>query len=644
MPSRVFSQDVKWLFMNDSITKTTSTGYSGIFAPMLSFDDNSFISGYSFTDSTTINGTNYYNSSTLSRCLILDFDSTQNIKSVINVGLGKSFYLNSMDKDDQNNIYMLCTFRDSLYIDSLPMIKAHGGFDFVIIKYNRKGKLQWVKQMGTGIDDNINDLKVRNQKLVFRSQIMGNFYVGDSLIKFDNVKSSEIYIFQLNSAGQIDWYRIIQPNIFYRSCEVLGIDILGNGNIVGTAYGRGDFNYLLFDKDTVFNPVPNAQASDTYIVMFEIDGNNSKFIKEKIIAKGLGLALVEIAQNDDIFVLTTGISTAFGSKIAPSNYSSQVAKFDKGFNLKWVNCSYNINSNNKTTFNRGTLDSYGNLIVTGNNKAKRTYLDKTGNVYEDQTGDSNKFHSMILVFDNITGDLKWHMFEKGPKDDWFSMALIDNKGDLLFTGGLEGGPANFKLGNSIVKTNHYYITYIAKISNNHLLNLPSQLNATAISNNQINLQWADSTTGEERFVIERSMDGNTWALHDSVTANTVSYQDTALLSNTTYYYKVSPVTSFFRGSPTNVAQATTLNTNIASYSNNIYNTLSIYPNPVKDVLYIAYNGNPCQAILSELSGKVVRYYNLNSYNNTLDVHELSAGVYIIYLPAFNHTVKFVKVE
>ncbi len=68
---------------------------------------------------------------------------------------------------------------------------------------------------------------------------------------------------------------------------------------------------------------------------------------------------------------------------------------------------------------------------------------------------------------------------------------------------------------------------------------PGGLVATTVSQNQIDLTWADNSLDETGFRIERSPDGvGGWAEIGTVTADQTSYQSTGLLCETTYFYRV----------------------------------------------------------------------------------------------------------
>ncbi|MCJ7624719.1 MAG: fibronectin type III domain-containing protein, partial [Anaerolineaceae bacterium] len=71
------------------------------------------------------------------------------------------------------------------------------------------------------------------------------------------------------------------------------------------------------------------------------------------------------------------------------------------------------------------------------------------------------------------------------------------------------------------------------------LNAPTELAATAVSPDQIDLSWTDNSDDETAFHIERSLNGvSGWIEIDTVSGDSTSYQDTTLSCGTTYYYRV----------------------------------------------------------------------------------------------------------
>lgn len=84
---------------------------------------------------------------------------------------------------------------------------------------------------------------------------------------------------------------------------------------------------------------------------------------------------------------------------------------------------------------------------------------------------------------------------------------------------------------------------------------PSGLSAAPWSSTEIALAWADNSSDESSFQIERSPDGTAWAPLAAVTADTASVRDTGLASGTVYYYRVLACNGSGCSAPSSMAAA-----------------------------------------------------------------------------------------
>ena len=70
---------------------------------------------------------------------------------------------------------------------------------------------------------------------------------------------------------------------------------------------------------------------------------------------------------------------------------------------------------------------------------------------------------------------------------------------------------------------------------------PTDLNAIVNASNPttiIDLSWADVSSNEDNFVLERSLDNITWSIIATLGANVTVFQDTDKTPNTLYYYRI----------------------------------------------------------------------------------------------------------
>ena len=87
---------------------------------------------------------------------------------------------------------------------------------------------------------------------------------------------------------------------------------------------------------------------------------------------------------------------------------------------------------------------------------------------------------------------------------------------------------------------------------------PTNLVATAVSSSQINLTWLDTSTNEDNFLIENSLDGTNFTQIASVSAGVTTYSNINLIASTTYYYRVRASNLGGNSAYSNIASATTL--------------------------------------------------------------------------------------
>ncbi len=186
---------------------------------------------------------------------------------------------------------------------------------------------------------------------------------------------------------------------------------------------------------------------------------------------------------------------------------------------------YITNSSVSVDSIKNALHMYGPLVTTLD--VYNDFYSYKNGVYEYTTGKRLGGHAVLVV---------------GYKDD----PSVNGGGYFIVknswgTGWGEGGYFNIAYSeiNSCVYFGRWTIAY-KNAAQPLSPAAPGNLKATAVSANQIDLQWADNSTNEQGFEIERCTGSgcSNFALVKTVSANTTEWSNTGLLANTSYTYRV----------------------------------------------------------------------------------------------------------
>jgi hypothetical protein len=158
--------------------------------------------------------------------------------------------------------------------------------------------------------------------------------------------------------------------------------------------------------------------------------------------------------------------------------------------------------------------------------------------------------------------------------------------------------------------------------------------ASVNSIKQVSLNWITSNEINSKvFITEKSLDGITFISFDSVAAfnnsstNHYSINDKILLEKTTYY-RLKQIDLNGKYTYSNTIAVNLSNLNI--------NSVSLYPNPVKNTMNLGITSTAnCKVafMITDVAGRIVLHSNADllkgSQNNMLDVSKLSPGNYQI---------------
>ncbi|MBC7914375.1 MAG: hypothetical protein H7Y07_09660, partial [Pyrinomonadaceae bacterium] len=123
----------------------------------------------------------------------------------------------------------------------------------------------------------------------------------------------------------------------------------------------------------------------------------------------------------------------------------------------------------------------------------------------------------------------------GMPDAWEDLNGLDknNKADAVAFSATQSGYLNIEV----------YVNELAVSSPTSFLRPPSALVAGNITPTSLTLSWTDNSDSEINFILERSTNGTSYVILDTLAANTTSFSDSGLESNKTYYYRIKGITA-----------------------------------------------------------------------------------------------------
>ncbi len=173
----------------------------------------------------------------------------------------------------------------------------------------------------------------------------------------------------------------------------------------------------------------------------------------------------------------------------------------------------------------------------------------------------------------------------------------------------------------------------------------NSLTATVLGSTSIRINWADSSSNEDKFYIERSTNsGVNWLLRDSVAQNVTQYIDVGLTQNTNYCYRVRAYNCIGYSVYSNQVCATTTFTGVNNTGNEIPKTFGLfqnYPNPFNPVTNIKFDIPKASfvrlTIYDALGRTVTRLVNnqlsAGSYTADWNASAYASGIYFYRIEA-----------
>ena len=165
---------------------------------------------------------------------------------------------------------------------------------------------------------------------------------------------------------------------------------------------------------------------------------------------------------------------------------------------------------------------------------------------------------------------------------------------------------------------------------------PTELVARITSSGEINLSWLDNSAFESQYEIESSSDGAVWNMLANVQGSNIFNYKPEIEPSTTIHYRV-------RGINDNNQSDYSSSASISTVLGTMHlgkTTLSIYPNPVNDMLYILLDRVvDVNLSITDLNGKAFTVEVFRQENRLIaDMSQLTNGLYFLTISNAKHEI------
>jgi len=284
-----------------------------------------------------------------------------------NLGGGGADYGKSVTTDASGNVYVTGFFSGTGDFDpgsATYNLTSAGNEDAYLVKFDNSGNFIWAKQFGgTDGDKGFSVAAGANGNVYITGSFRGTADLdpGTAVSNFTAAGSSDIFVCQLDAAGNLIWVRQLGGAWLD---EPAGIAVDGIGNVYTTGLFQGQAD---FDPGTGVNTL-QAFGFDAYVSKLDAQGNFVWAGKLGGNSSDFGTAL-SLDNNGNILITGFFTSTAdFDPGAGTAQLTSAggfdvfVAKLDSDGNYKWAK---RIGGTGSDQGNSVTADANGNAYIAG---------------------------------------------------------------------------------------------------------------------------------------------------------------------------------------------------------------------------------------------------------------------------------------
>jgi len=458
--------------------------------------------------------------------------------------------------------------------------KSRGDFDYWIVKQDRMGNIQWDKTIGGNILDKLSSLAQTTDGGYILGGFSNSEKSGEKSEGHDIYGSIDYWVVKTDNRGNVEWDNTIGgTDDDYLTCIAQTAD---GGYIVG-GYSQSNASRDKSQNNRGFN------SNDYWVIKLDNQGN----IKwDKTIGGSLDDILTSIQQTKDGGYILGGYSE--------SNTSGEKTQNSRGGLDYWV---VKLNS-------KGIIE--WDKTIGGNFTDRLTCLQQTsddqyilgGYSYSNRSGekseDTRGFFDYWLVKVNDRGNVQWDKTIGGDEDDELTSLQQTRDNGYILGGGSNSGKSGEKTEDS---RNNSYDYWVVKVNDNGRVEWDK-----TIGGSSYDYLYAVKEKERNRFMLGGS------------SSSEVSYDKTKPSKGEEDYWLVKL---------NDKKQSDGVITSSADYNSVIgdKNTYGVYPNPVKDVLYVRNSGT-AEFTLMNQSGKALITTIIRG-EGQITTSKLPAGIYYL---------------
>jgi hypothetical protein len=521
----------------------------------------------------------------------------------------------SITKSSDEFIYMTGYFMSPTITMGSTTLTNAGSTDIFIAKLDTSGNVLWAKSAGGSNQD---------AGYSVATDALGNLYLAghfsSNTITFDTTtltnnntnNSADIYIVKFDGDGNVMWVKSFGGQ-GWDYCNSIAVDGFGNAYIIG------GFSSLSLTFDTFLLTNLNTYY-DIYIAKFDTNGN-------VLWAKSAGNNYSDYGYSittdtsDNIYVAGYFVSpTITFDTITLTNVENNgttldlfLVKYDTSGNAVWAKSAGGIGINNSDGYMPSVkTDAMGNTYVTGHFRSLTISFDTIT-----LTNTTNNSFEVFLVKYDKYGNVLWAKSASGTNDDVGLSAAIDSYGNVIISGWFKSSTITF---------NSYTLT-------NANTNASTDIYLTKYDP-MGNIIWAKSVGGDKN-------EGTCSVFADSTGHVYIAgYFQSSPLS-----FGSNLLTNTDNSGSTSDLYLAKLGNDITTGINDVSNSFdfSIFPNPTTDIIKISSSKEATIEILN-INGQIIKTINHDSGEFSVDIRDLSSGVYIIKAKTDKKIVtkKFIK--